>query len=60
MLVLSRSEGQGIRIGDVHVTVHKARNGKVQVGIKAPRNVPILRDELVKEKDDERDQDDPA
>lgn len=47
MLVLSRKETQRIRVGDsVVVTVVKIAGDKVRVGIEAPSDVLVLRDEL--------------
>jgi carbon storage regulator len=47
MLVLSRKETQRIRVGDsIVVTVVKIAGDKVRVGIEAPSNVLVLRDEL--------------
>ncbi len=47
MLVLSRRESQRIRVGDsVVVTIVKIGGDKVRVGIEAPSDVLVLRDEL--------------
>lgn len=47
MLVLSRKETQRIRVGDsIVVTVVKIAGDKVRVGIQAPSDVLVLRDEL--------------
>jgi carbon storage regulator len=47
MLVLSRKESQRIRLGDsIVVTIVKISGDKVRVGIEAPTNVLVLRDEL--------------
>jgi len=47
MLVLSRKEAQRIRVGDsIVVTVVKIAGDKVRVGIEAPSDVLVLRDEL--------------
>ena len=49
MLVLSRLEGESIRIGeDIVVTVLWAdKAGKVRIGIEAPQEIPIVRTELL-------------
>ncbi|MBI1323109.1 carbon storage regulator [bacterium] len=48
MLVLSRKTGSSIRIGkDIVLTVVKIDRNQVRLGIEAPLNVPILRQELV-------------
>jgi len=47
MLVLSRTCGEEIVIGDnVVVSVLSVRNGRVRIGISAPPEVPIVRQEL--------------
>ena len=47
MLVLSRKESQRIRLGDsIVITIVKISGDKVRVGIDAPGNVLVLRDEL--------------
>jgi carbon storage regulator len=47
MLVLSRKESQRIRLGDsIVITIVKISGDKVRVGIDAPTNVLVLRDEL--------------
>ena len=47
MLVLSRKETQRIRVGDsIIVTIVKVAGDKVRVGIEAPSDVLVLRDEL--------------
>ena len=48
MLCLSRFAGESIQIGDgVTVTILSAIKGKVRVGIVAPKDVPVLRTELL-------------
>lgn len=48
MLVLSRLEGQVIRIGDnIRITIVEVRGDKVRVGIDAPRDVQVMRAELL-------------
>ena len=47
MLVLCRKDGQRIRIGpDIEVVLVRSRTGEARLGIEAPRDVIILRDEL--------------
>jgi carbon storage regulator len=47
MLVLSRKESERIRLGDsIIVTVVRVAGDKVRLGIEAPPNVLVLRDEL--------------
>lgn len=51
MLILSRWQGQSIRIGnDVEVVVTRVGKGRVRIGIEAPPATRVLRGEL-----DERD-----
>ncbi len=48
MLVLSRKATQKIHIGDnIVVTVVKVNKNKVRIGISAPSDVRVVRDELV-------------
>jgi carbon storage regulator len=47
MLVLSRKEAERIRLGDsIVVTVVRISGDKVRLGIEAPPDVLVLRDEL--------------
>ncbi|MDA7949995.1 MAG: carbon storage regulator [Pirellulaceae bacterium] len=47
MLVLSRKETERIKLGDdVTLTIIQISGDKVRLGIEAPKNVLILRDEL--------------
>ena len=47
MLVLSRKEAERIRLGDsIIVTVVRVSGDKVRLGIDAPPNVVVLREEL--------------
>lgn len=48
MLVLSRKLGEKIFIGEnVCITVVDIDRGKIRLGIEAPRDVPIYRQELL-------------
>lgn len=48
MLVLSRRLGEKIYIGaDICITVVDIDRGKIRLGIEAPRDVPIYRQELL-------------
>ena len=47
MLVLSRKESERIRVGDsITVTIVRVSGDKVRVGIEAPADLKVLRDEL--------------
>ncbi len=47
MLVLSRKEAQRIRLGkDIVITVLRLGGDKVRLGIEAPKDMLVLRDEL--------------
>jgi len=47
MLVLSRKQAERIRLGDsIVVTVVRVSGDKVRLGIEAPPDVLVLRDEL--------------
>ncbi len=50
MLVLSRKIGEKIRIGeDIVITLVSIKGDKIRVGIEAPEEVKILREELAGE-----------
>lgn len=52
MLILSRKPGETIYIGDnVAITICDVKNKQVKVGISAPREIHILREELTKHKE---------
>ena len=48
MLVLTRKQGERFVIGnDILVTVVSVKGNKVRIGISAPEDVSILREELI-------------
>jgi carbon storage regulator len=60
MLVLTRKPGQSIMIGDgVEIQVLTVGGGKVRLGITAPRDVGIFRNEVFERVDSEREGEDP-
>ena len=60
MLVLSRKNGERIHIGDdVFVEVRRVAGNRVTLAVKAPRDVRILRGELINEDDSSSILDDP-
>jgi carbon storage regulator len=46
MLVLTRKEGEKIIIGDVIISIVSVRGKSVRIGIDAPKEIKILREEL--------------
>jgi len=47
MLVLSRKAGETIYIGeDIEIVISEVKGEQVKIGIRAPRNVDIIRGEL--------------
>jgi carbon storage regulator CsrA len=47
MLVLSRKEGERIRIGrNIYVTLVRSSDGKARIGIDAPQEVEVVRVEI--------------
>ncbi len=52
MLVLSRKKHEVIRIGnDIRIYVVEICGDKVRLGVEAPRNVPVDREEIAKQKE---------
>lgn len=50
MLVLSRKQNESLMIGDnIEVIVLEIREGNVKIGIKAPKEVPVHRQEVYNE-----------
>lgn len=48
MLVLTRKENESLMIGeDIKLTILAVKGGQVRVGIDAPKEVPIQRQELL-------------
>ncbi len=48
MLVLTRRVGESVRIGDqIEVVVVAVKGDQVRVGVRAPREVPVVRAELL-------------
>ena len=55
MLVLTRKVRESIIIGDqIEVRVLSVAGDKVQLGIQAPREIPVYRKEIYRELDQER------
>ncbi|NMA25069.1 MAG: carbon storage regulator CsrA [Clostridiales bacterium] len=50
MLVLTRKQNEGILIGnDIVITVINIEGDKIRLGIEAPKNVRVIREELLRE-----------
>jgi carbon storage regulator len=50
MLVLTRKQNQSIMIGDdIEVSVLSIAGDKVRIGIQAPREIPVFRDEVYRQ-----------
>ena len=47
MLVLSRRVGQKFTVGEAEITIVSCEVGKVRLGIVAPQDIQILRDDAV-------------
>ena len=47
MLILARKIGQSITVANnIHITILEINHNEVRLGIRAPRDVPIFRDEI--------------
>ncbi|WP_373018162.1 carbon storage regulator CsrA [Thiomicrorhabdus sp.] len=61
MLVLTRKEGESLVINEnITLTVLAVKGGQVRMGIKAPREVPVHREEILNEKSGEASNEKPA
>lgn len=50
MLIITRKKGDSLMIGDdIEIVVSKIDDGSVKIGIKAPKDVTILRKEIYEE-----------
>lgn len=50
MLILSRKPGDAILVGDgIRIVVVSSDRGGVRIGIEAPADVPIVREEIVEQ-----------
>ena len=56
MLILSRRIGRSIEIGEkITVTVLEIKDGQVRLGINAPREIPVHREEVAERIRQERE-----
>ncbi|MCE5220775.1 MAG: carbon storage regulator CsrA [Clostridium sp.] len=54
MLIITRKKGESLMIGDdIEIVISKIDDGSVKIGIKAPKDVQILRKELYEEIENE-------
>ncbi len=59
MLVLTRKTNQSIMIGDdIEITVLSVSGDKVRIGIDAPRDISVFRQEVYEGKNDKSSDDD--
>lgn len=50
MLIITRKKGESLMIGDdIEIVVSKIEDGSVKIGIKAPKEISILRREIYEE-----------
>ena len=55
-MTLTRKVGESIRIGDeIEIVVKEIRRNQVRIGIIAPREVPIYREEIYDDIQDEKE-----
>jgi carbon storage regulator len=56
MLILTRRAGEALRIGDdIEVTVMAVHGSQVRIGINAPRNIAVDREEIADRKRRDRE-----
>jgi carbon storage regulator len=61
MLILTRKVGESIQIGDeVTVTVLGVKGNQVRIGVDAPKDVAVFREEIFQRIKRERESDPPA
>jgi len=52
MLILTRKKGEAITIGDhIQIQVLNVKGGQVRIGIDAPRDVSVNREERIEQRD---------
>jgi len=58
MLILTRRTGESVRIGDdIEITVMAVNGTQVRIGIKAPRDIAVDREEIAERKRRDREND---
>ena len=54
MLIITRKEGEAILIGEnIEICILNVTDGSIKIGINAPKNIKILRKELISEVKDQ-------
>lgn len=54
MLIITRKQGESLMIGDdIEIIISRIDDGSVKIGIKAPKDISILRKELYEEVENE-------
>lgn len=57
MLVLTRKNGESIKIGDdIEITILSVKNDQVKIGINAPKDIEIVRKEILEMVEEENKQ----
>jgi len=60
VLILTRRAGESVMIGeDVTVTVLRIKGNQVRLGVNAPKNISVQREEILKKKTDSEPQEPP-
>jgi carbon storage regulator len=50
LLVITRKKGESLVIGEnIHITIEDIQKGQVKLSIEAPREVAIVREEIIQE-----------
>ncbi|GFR36139.1 carbon storage regulator [Thermobrachium celere] len=50
MLILTRKQGEKIKIGEnIEITILDISQGNIKIGIEAPKNIKVIRSELLDE-----------
>lgn len=54
MLIITRKKGESLMIGDdIEITINKIDDNSIKIGIKAPKDITILRKELYEQVENE-------